>query len=127
MSQTVKLRRSASPGTPPTTSQLQLGELAINTYDGKLFLKKNVSGTESIVEIGANNLADTFHIYEYSVSSNTTVFQGSDDNSHTLSYTTGSPPRIAVFLNGLLLDWGTDLQPQTAVVLPLPQPLFQAT
>lgn len=108
MAQTVKLRRSASPGTPPTTSQLALGELAINTYDGKLFLKKNVSGTESIVEIGANNLADTFHVYEYSVSSNTTVFSGADDNSHTLSYTTGSPPRIAVYLNGLLLDWGTD-------------------
>ena len=108
MAQTVKLRRSASPGTPPTTSQLALGELAINTYDGKLFLKKNVSGTESIVEIGANNLADTFQVYEYSVTSNTTVFQGSDDNSNTLSYTTGSPPRVAVFLNGLLLDWGTD-------------------
>jgi hypothetical protein len=36
----------------PTTTDLQLGELAINTTDGKLFLKKNVSGTESIVEIG---------------------------------------------------------------------------
>ena len=41
-------------------------------------------------------------------SANTTVFQGSDDNSNTLSYTTGSPPRVAVYLNGLLLDWGTD-------------------
>ena len=108
MSQTVKLRRSATSGSVPTTSALALGELAINTYDGKLYLKKSVSGTETIVEIGANNLADTFHIYEYSVTTNTTVFQGSDDNSHTLSYTTGSPPRIAVYLNGLLLDWGTD-------------------
>jgi hypothetical protein len=108
LSQTVKLRRSATSGSVPTTSALALGELAINTYDGKLYLKKNVSGTETIVEIGANNLADTFHIYEYSVTANTTVFQGSDDNSHSLSYTTGSPPRIAVYLNGLLLDWGTD-------------------
>lgn len=108
MAQTVKLRRSASSGSVPTTSQLALGELAINTYDGKLYLKKNVSGTESIVEIGANNLADTFQVYEYSVTANTTVFQGSDDNSNTLSYTTGSPPRVAVYLNGLLLDWGTD-------------------
>jgi hypothetical protein len=108
LSQTVKLRRSATSGSVPTTSALALGELAINTYDGKLYLKKSVSGTESIVEIGANNLADTFHVYEYSVTANTTVFQGSDDNSHTLSYTTGSPPRLAVYLNGLLLDWGTD-------------------
>lgn len=52
MAQTVKLRRSATPSAVPTTAQLALGELAINTYDGKLFLKKN-NGTDSIVEIGA--------------------------------------------------------------------------
>ena len=108
MSQTVKLRRSATGGSVPTTSALALGELAINTYDGKLYLKKNVSGTETIVEIGANNLADTFNIYEYAVTSNTTVFSGADQNGSTLAYTTGSPPKVAVFLNGLLLDWGTD-------------------
>lgn len=47
----IKLRRSAVEGAIPTTSQLALGELAINTFDGKLFIKKN-DGTESIVEIG---------------------------------------------------------------------------
>ena len=47
----IKLRRSAVEGAIPTTSQLALGELAINTFDGKLFIKKN-NGTESIVEIG---------------------------------------------------------------------------
>ena len=52
MANTIKLRRSAVQGAVPTTAQLQLGELAINTYDGKLYLKKN-NGTESIVEIGA--------------------------------------------------------------------------
>ena len=108
MSQTVKLRRSATSGSVPTTSALALGELAINTYDGKLYLKKNVSGTETVVEIGANNLADTFNVYEYAVTSNTTVFSGADQNGTTLAYTTGSPPKVAVFLNGLLLDWGTD-------------------
>ena len=108
MSQTVKLRRSATPNTPPGTSALALGELAINTYDGKLYLKKNVSGTETIVEIGANNLADVFKVYEYPVTTNRTVFSGADGNTNTLSYTTGSPPKVAVFLNGLLLDWGLD-------------------
>ena len=52
MVQIVKLKRSATASAVPTTAQLQLGELAMNTYDGKLFLKKN-NGTESIVEIGA--------------------------------------------------------------------------
>lgn len=52
MANTIKIRRSATQGATPTTQQLSLGELAINTHDGKLFLKKDVSGTESIVEVG---------------------------------------------------------------------------
>jgi len=51
MAQTIKLKRSSTTGNVPTTSQLDLGELAINTTDGKIFIKKDVSGTESIVEI----------------------------------------------------------------------------
>jgi len=49
----IRIRRSAVQGAIPATSALALGELAINTHDGKLFLKKDVDGTESIVEIGA--------------------------------------------------------------------------
>lgn len=51
MAQTVKLKRSATPSKVPATTDLALGELAINTYDGKLYLKKSVSGTESIVDV----------------------------------------------------------------------------
>lgn len=52
MAQTIKLKRSAVTGNVPTTSQLELGELAINTYDGKVFIKKN-DGTDSVVEVGS--------------------------------------------------------------------------
>ena len=52
MAQTIKLKRSATAGNTPTTSQLSLGEIAINTTDGKLFIKRSVGGTESIVEVG---------------------------------------------------------------------------
>ena len=52
MANTIKIRRSATAAAVPTTAQLALGELAVNTTDGKLFLKKNVSGTESIIEVG---------------------------------------------------------------------------
>lgn len=52
MANTIKIRRSATEGATPTTEQLALGELAINTFDGKLFLKKD-NGTASIVEVGA--------------------------------------------------------------------------
>jgi hypothetical protein len=53
MANTIKLKRSAVPDKVPTTGDLDLGELALNTYDGKLFTKKD-NGTVSIVEIGAS-------------------------------------------------------------------------
>ena len=48
MAQTIKLKRSATAGNVPTTSDLALGELAMNTADGAIYMKKNVGGTESI-------------------------------------------------------------------------------
>lgn len=50
MAQTIKLKRSATQGAIPSTSQLELGEVAINTYDGRFFLKKEVTGTPTIME-----------------------------------------------------------------------------
>ena len=50
MAQTVKLRRSATQGAVPTTAQLSLGEIAINTYDGKVYFKQD-NGTESILTL----------------------------------------------------------------------------
>ena len=57
MSQTILIKRSSVSGKAPTTAQLSLGELALNTYDGKVYLKKNVLGTESVVEVGATTLS----------------------------------------------------------------------
>ena len=52
--QFLKLRRSAVPGRIPSTSSLDFGEIALNTYDGLAFLKKSGSSGEQIVTIGAN-------------------------------------------------------------------------
>lgn len=54
MSNRIKLRRSAVQSAVPTTAQIELGELALNTYDGKLYTKKD-DGTASIVEIGGGS------------------------------------------------------------------------
>lgn len=54
MATTVLHKRSGTSGATPNTSDLSLGEIGVNTYDGKLFVKKSVSGTESIIEIGAS-------------------------------------------------------------------------
>ena len=53
MAQTILLKRSAVAGRVPTTSDVPLGSLALNTYDGKLFTKTNQSGTEAIVDLSA--------------------------------------------------------------------------
>jgi len=51
----IKVKRSAVAGKAPTTTDLELGELALNTFDGKLYTKRN-NGTDSIVEIGAGGV-----------------------------------------------------------------------
>lgn len=52
MASTIRLKRSSVATKVPTTTQLDLGELAINTRDGKLFLKR-ADGSEEIIEVGA--------------------------------------------------------------------------
>jgi len=51
MANTIILKRSATPGKVPTTAQLALGEIAINTHDGLIYIKKD-NGTPSVVQIG---------------------------------------------------------------------------
>jgi hypothetical protein len=58
MANLIKIKRSAVPGKIPQLADLQLGELAINTNDGKLYFKKN-DGVESIVEIGPGMVGST--------------------------------------------------------------------
>jgi hypothetical protein len=59
MSQIVKLRRSSTGGNRPTNSQLQLGELAINTTDGKIYFSKSGSLNTSIEEVLTTNTQNT--------------------------------------------------------------------
>ena len=44
---TIQLKRSNTAGSNPTTSNLALGEMGINTKDGKFFLRKHVDGNTS--------------------------------------------------------------------------------
>jgi len=105
MATNIKLKRSASAGAVPGTSDVELGELALNTTDGKLYMKKSVSGSESIVEISGTKAptssAFSHQEFKYTASSNQTTFSGNDANSVSLSYTAN---QIQVFLNGILLD-----------------------
>ena len=55
---TIKLRRSSVAGNKPTASQLALGEVAVNTHDGKMFFKRDKNGELSIVELGGSAVAE---------------------------------------------------------------------
>ena len=45
-------KRSLTSGSIPTTSSLDIGELAINVHDGKLFLHQSGSSIDQIINIG---------------------------------------------------------------------------
>jgi len=105
MATNIVLKRSSTSGAVPGTSDLELGEIALNTYDGKMYMKKTVSGSSSIVELTGNVAlsSSAFDLinYKFVATSNQTSFSGSDANSVTLAYASGT---IQVFLNGILLD-----------------------
>lgn len=62
MAQTILHKRSSTPANIPTVGELALGELAINTSDGKLFFKKD-DGSEAIVEIGEAGVAPVTSVF----------------------------------------------------------------
>ena len=49
MAQKILLKRSGVSGSIPTTASIDLGELALNTYDGKAFMHKSGS-TDEVVQ-----------------------------------------------------------------------------
>ena len=58
MATPIRIKRSAVAGKKPTSEQVQLGELAVNFYDGNIFLKQDTGGVgvgTRIVEVGAGS------------------------------------------------------------------------
>lgn len=117
MAQTIKLKRTAVQGNLPTTSNLDLGELAINTYDGRIFFEKDVDGTLSIEEIlttnsqtsGSFNLTGSISASSLNISGDTTIDGNltlggnitiGDANTDSISVT-------ADFLSSLIPDSGS--------------------
>jgi hypothetical protein len=108
MSSIVQLKRSALSGKVPGTGSLNLGELALNTYDGKIFFRRSGS-TDTIQEVVTTNVVNTGSVtitgtltaesIVGSISASNGVVSGSSQivgilsslNSYTASYaTTGS-------------------------------------
>lgn len=98
MGQIVKLRRSSISGQKPTNSNLQLGEIALNTTDGKAFMAVSGSLGESVQEFittntnntGSINLVGNITASNVSSSFNGPLFTNYVD--FNTSYTTSSVP-----------------------------------
>lgn len=54
MAQIIKLKRSTTAGSVPTTGDLSIGELAINVADGKVFLRRSGSFGDTVQELVGN-------------------------------------------------------------------------
>ena len=84
MAQTIKLKRSAQSGSSgiPTTDDLELGEVAVNTYHGKMYIKRSNTGGSDIVEVNPDPtpepVVEDFHTFRplnLTTSSQTLSFQ----------------------------------------------------
>ncbi len=75
---TIKLKNSIVPGERPVvaplddaTNELVLGEIAINTHDGKMFMRKDQDGSISLQEVGQRDIAENvFYVSKIGDNSN---------------------------------------------------------
>jgi len=71
----IRLKRSTVAGKIPTTAQLALGELAVNAFDGEVFLKQDTAGVgiaTRVIRVGAGgSLGKTIFVCKEGNDSNT--------------------------------------------------------
>jgi len=94
MATLVQFKRSATQNAVPGTGDLSLGEIAINTYHGRMYTEKN-DGSAAISEIGSNPASLTIN--------DAITFPTADGSSNQILKTNGSGT----------LDWGD--QPSSGV------------
>lgn len=86
MATVIQFKRSSTQGATPTTGDLSLGELAVNTYSGRFYTEKN-DGSAAVVEVGSNpstlTVNDAFSFPTSDGSSNQIL---KTDGSGTLSW-----------------------------------------
>lgn len=148
MANTIVLKRSATPGKVPTTSQLSLGEIAINTYDGLIYIKKD-DGTPSVVQIGGvtsvngetgavtidtTDVAENGNLYFTQARARASISAGSgiSYNSSTGAISTtqtlttaGSPTFVNLTLTGGIPSISGDIIPSADITYDLGSPTKQ--
>jgi len=92
MAQSIKLKRSSVAKKVPTTSDLELGELAMNTVDGKVYFEKN-DGSPSVQTILTTDSQTTGSI-ELTASVTASYFKG---DGSAITNVEGTDPNSVVF------------------------------
>jgi hypothetical protein len=85
MAQIIRLKRSTVAGSIPTTSDLSTGELAINVYDGKVFLRRSGS-VDDVRQVLTNEYTGSVNITG-SVTATEFIGDGSGLTNLTVSQT----------------------------------------
>ena len=96
MATVIQFKRSSTQNSVPATSDLALGELAVNTYHGRFYTEKN-DGSASVVEVGSNPATLTVN--------DAFSFPTTDGTSNQVLKTNGSGS----------LDWAD--QPSSGIVI----------
>lgn len=99
----IELKRSAIPGKVPTTAQLDLGELAINTYDGKVYLKQD-NGTPQIIELATNASGSTAATASYAIFAQTAGFAQGGSGSFTGTFSGNGSGLTGITASALFAD-----------------------
>ena len=55
-------KQSSIPGKRPGISDLALGEIAINTHDGKMFIKQDQDGSVEVIQVGDDKVDNVFYV-----------------------------------------------------------------
>jgi len=103
MANTIKLKRSDSTGNVPDVGSLSLGELAVNTFDGKLFFKKN-NGSVSLEKIVTTNTQITGSLeMTGAVTSSLTLIKNQTPTGDVFQINVGGKEKLKVNSDGTLI------------------------
>ena len=121
----IRIRRSSTPNKVPTITQLELGELAINTYDGKLYLEQDQGAAgvgNTVVRVNPWNVGLGTTAYNISFTSGkvgigTTVAQYHLDVGGNINFTGNLTQDGAAFTSGVTVkDEGSALSTQATTL-----------
>lgn len=95
MGTVIQLKRSATPGKIPLVSDIVLGELAVNTYDGSAFLKKD-NGSASIIQLVTTDKLKTINNQNINGIGNIVVSLGTKTGEAVVVAFSGNPKKATV-------------------------------